>query len=276
MLALLWYDVSMLRTRDFILVFVSVGFLVLAVGVTWVSQDNNPEASSVLQFNETNTTEFTADTYVPAELSRAERVAQMRQKIANSDAVIVSADESVVESDVLDDVLSEDQEMVLSVLQQCSTYSPFVGAWPAQGLLIEQVEGARVAYTQSVITAPIDPLSTSTVVQMPIVERKILLQLSASPFITSSPSCIASDVIGVAQDGSLIRNNEAGLYGVFGSQTRIGFALDGHPIYGVTDLQTDMCGGAMVDGLYGYYLSEDRDTVLNCFMSKPVTIATVL
>jgi len=269
LLALLWYDSSMLRTRDFILVFITVVFLVLAIGTSWIYQDDGAEAVKALQFNEANPTDFTAEIYVPAELSRDQRVAQMRTKIAESGTVIIAAAEP--EPQAADDQI--DGERPTTQLQLCPNYQQYSGIWPAQGLQIELAEGARLVYTESVTDVAVMPLSTSSSPQPHLVERTVLLQLSTNPFISPNPSCVTSDVIGLAQDGSLIRNNEAGLYSVFSDQTLIGYALDGHPIYGVSEAALDTCGGAIVAGQYGYYLSESRETVLNCFVSPPVSMA---
>ena len=84
------------------------------------------------------------------------------------------------------------------------------------------------------------------------------------------PTCLYSDVVGIAQDGSLIRNNEVGLYSVFGSDTLIGYALDGFPIYGKIKESGDKCGGSVVNGQYRYSLSDQREFILNCFSAPPV------
>jgi hypothetical protein len=84
---------------------------------------------------------------------------------------------------------------------------------------------------------------------------------------------LPTDVVGIAQDGSLIRESEMALYGVFGGETLVGYALDGFPIYGSNPgAATDHCGGMMVGGQYRYYLSPERDSVINCFAGVPVTL----
>jgi hypothetical protein len=90
----------------------------------------------------------------------------------------------------------------------------------------------------------------------------------------ANPTCLPHEVVGIARDGSLIRNDEAALYGIFDDTVLIGYALDGFPIYGQTvDRPLDQCGGAMVDGSYRYYLSEERDHVLGCYRGgEPITL----
>jgi hypothetical protein len=259
----------MFRTRDFILVFVIVIFLVLSIGATVIQKNMNAlEATTPITFTDVNNQEYVAETYKPDGLSRAERVEAMRKKIASSETVILSAAEPEPELESLG-TTTEPNERSLGV-QLCSNYSPYMSTWNSQGLQIELVEGARIVYQEVLVSTP-EIVSSTTETQSPQRDRDVLLQLPANPFILGAESCIATDVVGVAQDGSLIRNNESGLYGVFGDQTLIGYALDGHPIYGTTDRELDVCGGAEQAGLYGYYLSTDSETILNCFVSLPVS-----
>jgi hypothetical protein len=79
-------------------------------------------------------------------------------------------------------------------------------------------------------------------------------------------------VIGITIGGSLIRNNEVGVYGVFGGDTLVGYALDGFPIYGTSGQKTDICGGGMIGGQYRYMISSSRGTIINCFAGTPVAI----
>ena len=81
-----------------------------------------------------------------------------------------------------------------------------------------------------------------------------------------------SDVIGIALDGSLIKNNEYSLYSIFREETLIGYALDGFPIYGQSEVSTDECGGILADNQYRYYLSKERKAVLYCYSGTPVEI----
>jgi hypothetical protein len=76
-------------------------------------------------------------------------------------------------------------------------------------------------------------------------------------------------VVGIARDGSLIRNSDAELYAVFGPEVLIGYLLDGFPLYGASNLPTDACGGAEIGGSYRYYLSPKRDWVISCFTAAP-------
>jgi hypothetical protein len=263
----------MFRTRDFILVFTTVVFLVMAIGTTVIYKYESPtDSDQILQFSDANSTDFIAEEYVPEKLSREDRLEYIRLKIAESGTVTISSPEVHPEPNI---VTKEEEILILGEVQLCSEYLPYTGNWPTQGVQFEVVEGARIVYTESVIDVP-PVASTSSSTQQSSVVRNTLIELSAYPFVASSQSCLTSDVVGVAQDGSLIRNSESELYGVFGSQTLIGYALDGHPIFGTSESSTDECGGAVVGAQYRYYLSSESKNILHCFSSVPVPFTSSL
>ena len=105
-----------------------------------------------------------------------------------------------------------------------------------------------------------------------VVEKDILVQLPVRSAPLSDTRCLKQDVVGIATDGSLIRNTEVGLYGIFGPDTLIGYALDGFPIYGSGRNNTDMCGGYMSPTGYRYQLSADQETMIYCFSGIPVSL----
>lgn len=269
----------MFRTRDFILVFTTVVFLLTAIGATiWKQGTSVSDISEDIQFVTEPDAEYVAEIYEPQTISREEKLAEMRRKIAEGESITMSAPEIIVEADEqdqenTDEVEESEIEEVPSSPQLCSGYTTYSGLWPAKGIVIEEIEGVRVFYKeletqpQSLMQNPKASSSHEVVVQ-----KEVLLQLPINPYIMPTGTCLKTDVVGIAQDGSLIRNNEAGLYGVFGSNTLIGYALDGFPIYGVGDITLDECGGNYVNGQYRYYLSAERDVVLNCFFSTPVNI----
>lgn len=252
----------MFRTRDFVLIFVTVVFLVVAIGVTLVRQYfGEGEGEPVVAFVDIPDQEFTAELVEKAPLSREERVAEMRRKIAEGGELTLSAPETTAEASLEEEVVTEVPTAPEPGVQKCPGYSTHRGYWSPQAVHIELAEGARIVYR----TTEQVSVGTSTPA------REVLLQLPAYP-VYAGATCLSSDVVGVAQDGSLIRNDEVGLYGVFGEHTLIGYAFDGFPIYGVSSMKTDACGGVVVAGEYRYYLSDERETVLNCFSATPVRL----
>jgi hypothetical protein len=145
--------------------------------------------------------------------------------------------------------------------------------WSPTGIKIEEAEGARLVYRPVEASAPVTQNAGST--SAPILiqpQRNILAQLPVRTFPAANTSCIASDVIGIANDGSLIRNNEAGVYGIFNSSTLVGYALDGFPIYGSSSEAGDTCGGIMAAEGYRYQISPQRDTILHCYSAAPIRL----
>jgi hypothetical protein len=199
-------------------------------------------------------------------------LAEMRKKVAAIDAPLAAdpASTQAVSSTTIatDTPTSTPEESVAAEPLLCPTYQLYGGSWIPAGLSIEVVEGARLVTRQRPPSASVS--ASGTLALAP--DRVVLLQLPIRLSPSATPSCLPSDVVGIATDGSLIRNGEGGLYGVFGAETLIGYALDGFPIYGMHDIRGDICGGAVVAGQYRYHLSSTRDTILNCFSAPPISV----
>jgi len=200
----------------------------------------------------------------------------MREKIAESGELTITTPEMDPQAVALiEEPAPTSSPDVLSspVLQECQGHQPFTGYWSADGVMFEVVEGARLVYREMMVEQdPALTIATSTPPVAPQPQKQIILQLPDLSVPASIPSCVSSDVVGVAKDGSLIRNNEASLYGVFGPETLVGYALDGFPIYGTAAIQTDVCGGAVIGGQYRYQISADRPVILNCFAGTPASL----
>ena len=118
-------------------------------------------------------------------------------------------------------------------------------------------------------------VATTTASGTPLLttETEVVIQLPLRSVPLGTASCLPTDVVGIAKDGSLIRNSEVTLYAVFGADTLIGYALDGFPIYGArSGVALDECGGTGAIGQYRYYLEAERGYILNCFASEPISI----
>jgi hypothetical protein len=261
----------MFRTRDFAIMLSVIAFLLVGITLTW---------SGSLGFSLTNTQGAAVFTAVEEEVTYsavvpeandttpyAERIADLKKKIAAQGPTIAMAEPVVETTEPEPDLTPAVTENTTLEEQKCSSYSVYAGSWKASGLLIEEVEGARLVYRPGVV---LSATASGTLPAIP--PREIVLQLPVRNVPSATQQCISSDVIGVAKDGSLIRNSEASVYQVFGSETLVGYALDGFPIYGKGNSATDACGGLMVAGQYRYQLSADRDTILNCFAGSPVTL----
>ncbi len=254
------------RTRDFALFLLTVAFLVVGITSTvhtdLVSEDN---LASVAVFDVNASTSYEAVLPEKATDTRSSKLASLKEKIA---ALVLSP---VPEEEVVEPVKEEVTEEETKEVLLCPNYSaPKNIAWQPQGLVFEVVEGARLVYRESPLPATVNELGES-VPGLP--NKTVLLQLPLRSFPSSKGTCLSSDLIGVALDGSLMRNTEQSLYTIFGSETLLGYALDGFPIYGTNEsINTDSCGGATVAGSYRYYLSTERAGLISCFAGEPIAL----
>jgi hypothetical protein len=253
------------RTRDYTLMLGTISALLLAIGavvVVGVSGHFSQKAAVFVATTEGDQ-KYSAEISSPETVSREQKLKDMKDKIASMSDQIIAAAPDVEPAQT--PAVPEAAEGVVPAEQRCSTYHHGGAGWDTSGLIIAEVEGARLVYRE----VP-HPAMASSSEGAP--SRDVVLQLPLGSIPSSHQSCIASDVIGVAKGGSLIRNNEVGVYKVFGAETLIGYALDGFPIYGADSSKTDVCGGKMVAGEYRYQLSAKRDTIINCYAGSPVAL----
>lgn len=266
-----------LRTRDFLLYLLSFAFLVIAIFVTIVEDiypDNSNNVASVVSVP-TSTEEviFQASTKEKTVPDRAGHLAALRSKIADfKETVIGSATEPEPEPVpvLVEENITDELGEVLAAPLKCSQYQNFSKDWSPKGLIFSVVEGARLLYRETEVVGVVSTTSSSTILTE--TTKDVVLQLPLQTYPAKEKSCLFSDVVGVALDGSLIKNNEHALYSIFSTETLIGYALDGFPIYGQGKEKTDECGGIFKGGQYRYYLSSDRDAILYCYSGIPVKI----
>jgi hypothetical protein len=248
----------MFRTRDFILLFSAIMFLVMAIGTTLINQGSVASQPPPFEIQAESDVEYVATVAVGNSTSRSERVAQMRSKISQQALILEPVLVEETEEDSTDsDTSTTTDELAAAEVVICPLYRPYVNFWDARDLQLVEREGARVL-TRGEISS----------ISVP----ELVLQLPIKTLPSGNPSCLSSDVVGIANDGSLIRNDEVGLYSIFGSETLLGYALDGFPIYGAGIETTDTCGGVMAASGYRYELSAQRSTIINCFAAAPVLL----
>ena len=260
----------MIRTRDFLLFLISTAFLIVTIGVEFIHdakdvyRDYNYKSFTFSTTDNNDPVTFSATvTTVPD--TKAEKLVALRLALAEQD-LIISQPEPEEPTTTNDITIKEDEAiMPTNSIQLCKNYHPTFIPWTTAKILNEEREGVRVFY--SLLTAN----TTGTSTQFESETVYAILPIREIPL--NKPACISGDVIAIANDGSLIRNNEQKIYGVFGETTIIGYALDGFPIYGLSKkYQTDVCGGILIDGSYRYYLNKDREGILGCFSGIPITL----
>ncbi len=263
----------MVRTRDYFLLLLTIAFLVVGIGATVADSYRKGglfDTSRPLQFVEDGDIERTATVLDTESIDRAERLATLREKIAAGGLLSLAPPRSepvsaATTSDAITEAPSEGQ-----IELRCGNYRAFSGSWP-QKILLEEVEGARIVYVENTSTNAVPQTSASTTVPY-VPSRDVLAELPVRSASLGAQNCIQSDVIGIARDGSLIRNNNVAAYAIFGSETLLGYALDGYPIHGSGTSVTDSCGGLTVGGQYRYQISGDRQTIINCYSGVPVQL----
>jgi len=263
------YDTGMIRTRDFLLFLISAVFLLVAIGTELVKNtqidlgENQPE---IFTFFDNGSTSYSAEVLITTD-TRSEKLAALRQALTEHDSAIFTSpkDDEVVVEEIVPSLDTIVVEPIVGMIQLCKNYRPTFIPWPTDKIFNEEREGVRIFFTKSSLH---EPSSTSTVSDEVVYT---VLPIRSLPLTKST--CINGDVVGIALDGSLIRNGEQKTYGVFSESTMVGYALDGFPIYGQsTNHKTDACGGVLVGGSYRYYLDKNRDGVLGCFSGIPINL----
>lgn len=247
----------MIRTRDFILFLIAVAFLVLAIGfevIQGIFTSPFVGDSKIPRFGGGEGISPEAEIVLVAD-TRGDRLAHLKEVIG---AMVAPAASTVIEEEAVVATATESAPKVEEPFL-CQKYQVYSGLWPTTKLSITEREGVRI-FHQSPIGTTTDGIGT------------VLIILPMREFPAASASCLPSDVVGIATDGSLIRNNEQTAYGVFDDTTLTGYALDGFPIYGVSTEATDKCGGKMTPSGYRYYLSLSRESVIGCFAAVPIPL----
>lgn len=262
----------MIRTKEFLVFLTCCTFLLLAIVTTLildlVADRSFSQTGALLASKEVELIDISVADETGMVGGNEENVLSMRERIQAYRASGGVDFDSFVLAEYVPEESGEDEGVVQQEgIQLCTQYQPYSGTWPF-GVQIDEREGARIVY---VVVDDQVPTGTSSV-QMAATER-ILLQLPVHTQPRPDSRCLPSDVVGIAQDGSLIRNHEYGLYGIFDDSTVVGYALDGFPIYGQNNsITVDSCGGATISGQYGYVLQSNRGAILNCFKGTPAQL----
>ena len=260
----------MLRTRDFILFFAVIVFLLIAIAATVWHSGRAPGSITVskdMMFDSTTATYTAAVVSMPD--TKSDRLAILRKKISDLGPMI-AAPEPTEPTEPTEPAATEPEQpsatstvAVTDTVDLCATHRiKSVPELTGQLLYVER-DGSRVFYSNASQFAVATATVSDTIV--------LTLPLRTTPL--NFASCIGTDVVAVTVSGAPIRNADYAKYHGLGEATLIGYTLDGFPLYGATsNLATDSCGGASIGGAYRYYLSEERDGVLGCFSGIPITL----
>lgn len=261
----------MFRTRNLAIVatFVSAGTLGAAVAMFDTSMFGGNQLAALGLAVQDEEKSFSAK--LPEDEGKFnfdERVSELRDKIAGrniSDNDAESEVEVTEATTTVEDVASEEDSGEVAILSEkrCSLYQPAGTLWDARGVKMQISEGARVFYRNGTATASVGSSTTPT--------REVLAELPLRRS-ASGAYCVPTDVIGITENGFLIKNSDVALFASYGGSALIGYALDGLPIYGASGVKTDQCGGTVVSGQYRYVLDSNRETIIACYAATPVAI----
>lgn len=254
----------MVRTRDFVLFLLTAVILLLAIAGTelWHSWRSLPLVSSFLEAD-SGEVDYGADVPVVAD-DRAGRLETLRAKVVErlgTHTVATREPDPLPTEPTPVPAATTTTPTEVATVKTCAGYRTLSVPWTPQQIIAENREGARVYFERGLP----NPLSSTTPENI-----RAVIPLRSWP--SGSVACLPTDVIGIATDGSLIRNNELALYTVFGGESLIGYALDGFPIYGPSKVATDACGGVIVGGQYRYVLDAERPGLITCFAASPSQI----
>ncbi|MDA8597171.1 hypothetical protein N9L26_02425 [Candidatus Pacebacteria bacterium] len=265
----------MIRTRDLFLFAVALVFLFGAITFT-IAHDRSGMVGGVterLAFADDDTMGEIGVASSSA-LDRQQNLAVLRDKLARGEGKI-SQGEPVFTSVDTPKIVEGDTEIVLDldtsvtrIEQYCSVVlsaSEVIQNWPLTTAEIQVADG----YRKVVGTETVEEVVGSTTI--PIETQVEKLRLPLTPVATGGQICLDSQLIGVALDGSLIKNNDTWRFRTFSESTLLGYARDGLPIYGpgVDDSLLDACGGYVGPAGYQYHLRPNEPFIIGCYSGMP-------
>lgn len=264
----------MIRTRDFLLYLIVLGFLIVGAVYTGLSERTVSEMREIL-FTAVpaapSSTVFTTEETISLDARRAELQARLEAgegQLADAPPVFVSVDQLALQEQAEATSSLSDFSGARAV-QWCSgpLSSPLIARWPTNSQLTT-VEGQRVlTSTQREIVQM--GSSTETVVT-----EETFLALPIRTVRTSFASCLTDTLIGVTIGGQPLTNEMAGQFLGAGARQAIGYTRDGFTVFGPLEDDTllDECGGQYVNGQYQYHVRVSEPFILGCYAGVPTTL----
>ena len=257
----------MIRTRNFFFFILLLAFLILGIVLTlWLSAGTKAKNSYTDMLFGTETATRTAEVIVPNS-DKPGRLEALRQKLSTfTDVALAPSVTAVPETEEPLVATTTEAKPDKPLVQRCVNYKLASVPQLTGGLTYVETGGQRTFTMAENIASP----STST---PEAVEQQTVFTLPLRSANLGVTECIGTDVVAVTPTGLPIRNTDAAAYSGSGEGTLIGYTIDGLMLFGRTSsIETDICGGATVGGVYRYYLAADRATVLNCFVAIPVAL----
>lgn len=248
--------------------------LVLAILFT-LARQHNPVWS--IGFDAASIPEFVPDSGAMSgdivALDRAANLAHLREKLARDTSTITPLPETFVEDiPITETDAPQAPEWIVNRCLYPDDVLPHVAAWPMNRVRVAVEDGYRLAYSEEVVATNLQPVGSSTAVSQPAeTVRTTYLSLPLAPAALPVPSCVPSEVVGVTPSGILLLNSDADIWQNVASESLIGYARDGYPIYGRYDGEVDECGGYTASTGYRYSIGSARSFMIGCFKATPQT-----
>lgn len=247
----------MIRTRNFLLLvtaFVGGATFALAYSVSTTlsaSRAYADQATVILPLSPPREPIVAAP--ATATTSNDAVVMRLREKIAAGQGE--HTDEPIVASSA-----THDAPVAQQAVRNCASTRNVTGimaTWRPERTVVRTVEGARLVATMTATG-----------------EMRTRVQLPLTPQQRSTPHCLPHEIIGVSVNGELLTNEDARRFRGAAPATRIGYALDGFPIYGPAPdtITRDECGGVTVGEDYRYTVDTDKGRFLSCFQGTPARL----
>jgi hypothetical protein len=262
----------MIRTRDFILYLLVLGFVLLGATYTGLASRTVTEIESYFIPGDSVATAVEAYRVERPQTGQS-RWEELRQRLAAGEgylddrpAVFTSVDQEAANTAAQD--ASSTAMVGDRAVQWCGVPLPGnIASWPSATTL-SIVEGQRVVFAEetSVVT-----VGTTTET---ITEEVVVASLPVRSIRSTFDSCLPDTVIGISAAGQPLLNDQASQYAGFASQQVVGHARDGFSIFGpVADPESlDACGGRYVNNVYQYHVRVDEPFILGCYAGVPAAL----
>lgn len=210
---------------------------------------------------------------------RTSTIARLRALLSQDDTDIVphaSVEEEQEAEPPQTEPSDESEESTETALKRCATpddAAHLARIWPLSDVFVIVKDGSR-SIVHIVKEANVSAVATTSSSSAPAVSIQPLLDLSLYPVAHEEKACVPSEVVGVTGEGSLLFNTDAHLYLSYNSESLVGYARDGFPIYGAYTGQVDECGGYQHSTGYRYSVSPDRNFILGCYAGAPASFVT--
>lgn len=257
----------MIRTKDLLLLVIALVFVIVGMFSTLSAQFFDEPSTATHMYTEIEVPEYTAEVVTEEGLDRAAHRARLQSLLAKGEVIQSSPS---VEDAVYSEPESNDETRL-----QCGSVDTGIGIarqWPLTGVTMQVAEGQRVIVHTTMAMSPVTSAvgtSSPLLAQTAPPSIKNLLTLPQFPTKAATSRCLDSEIIGVTTDGSLMFNADAILYRTSSSDTLVGYARDGFPIYGAYVGEVDECGGVDAPAGYRYVVSSGESTFMNCFVGTP-------